>query len=126
MNVLWRDETGSVFIETVVALALLAAVLAGTFQVLADSAARRHEIAARREALMVARSALETVGSATPYRFGATDGVDGQIMWRIQMQPCSTDRSGAGALYCVTVSAGDARGGPPLVTLQTRRLAPRV
>lgn len=121
-----RPDEGSIFIETLVALALLAMVLAGLYRVVADSAARRQQVEARRNALMVARSALATVGYATPYAVGATDGADGAQRWRIEMQPCGSAPRSAGILYCVTVSVQDAAGGSPLVRLSTRRLAPGV
>lgn len=118
------NDAGSIFIESLVALAVLAIVLAGAYRVLADSAARRHEVEARRYAVMVARSALATVGSATPFAAGATEGLDGPDIWRVEMQPCGSGSVGAGVLYCIQVSVRAAAGGPALATLGTRRLAP--
>ena len=119
-------EAGSIFVETLVALAVLAMVLAGAYRVLADSAARRQQIEARRYAVLVARSALATVGSATPFAVGATEGVDGSEIWRIEMDRCGGGGSRAGTLYCIQVTVRAAAGGPALATLSTRRLAPPV
>jgi hypothetical protein len=116
-------DDGSVFIETLAALLLLAVALGGLFQVMADSAVRRREIEARLYALMVARSVLASAGAATPLAEGTAEGQDGDDVWRMEMRRCG---SGGGGMYCVTVSVRDAAGGPPLAMLSTRRLAPRV
>src|ERR1700761_8087789 len=82
------DQAGSVFIEAVVALALLAGILAAVYQVSAGSAARHRAIEARRQALMVARSVLASVGIAEPLSAGGMQGAaDGQA-WRIQTVRC--------------------------------------
>ena len=119
-----RGEAGSVLLETVVALSLLAMVFAGLCQVMAASAVRRQQVEARRYALMTARSTLAGVGFATPLSPGSVEGADGAYRWRVDMQPCGSGPSGAGVLYCVRVSVLGQEG-PPLVSLSTRRLAPR-
>jgi hypothetical protein len=116
-------EAGSVFIETLAALLLLAVALGGLFQIMADSAVRRREIGDRLYALMVARSALASAGAERPLAQGVAEGQDGADVWRMETRRCGP-ASEAGALYCVTVSVRDAAGGPPLATLSTRRLAP--
>jgi hypothetical protein len=118
-------EAGSVFVETLAALLLLALVLGGLFQVLADSAVRRRQVETRLYALMVAKSALAQAGSDKPLAEGALEGQDGDDVWRVETRRCG-QASDVGALYCVVVSVRDAAGGPPLATLETRRLAPRV
>lgn len=119
-------DDGSILIETLIAAAILAAILGAAYQVTLESAARRDRIEARRYALMVARSALAAAGAATSLATGATEGVDGDDVWRVAAQPCGAgDRaSPVGQLVCITVSVRSTRGGPPLVTLTTRRLAP--
>lgn len=120
-------EGGSVFVEALVAAAIVAMILAATYRVTADSAARHAKVEARRYALMVARSTLASVGSAVPFAAGATEGVDGADIWRVEMQPCGEPGAASiGTLYCVAVSVRGAQGGPPLVTLNSRRLAPRI
>jgi len=118
-------EAGSVFIETLAALLLLALVLGGLFQVLTESAMRRQQAETRLYALMVARSALAQAGSDKPLTEGSTEGQDGDDVWLVETRRCGASNE-VGALYCVTVSVRDAAGGPPLATLETRRLAPRV
>ncbi len=118
------DEAGSVFIEALISLALLAGILAAVYQVSAVSAARHRAIEARRQALMVARSVLASVGSAAPLAAGMSQGANNGEVWRVETARCGAPGdSAAGLLYCVTVSVGEP-GGPALVTLVSRRLGP--
>lgn len=117
-------DEGSVFIEALVATAIVAMILTATFQIVGDSAARRRTLEARREALLTAQSELAAVGSEIPLSPGAVEGSDGERTWRVDMQPCGGGGS-AGRLYCVEVSVRPPQGGPSLVSLSSRRLAPR-
>ena len=121
-------QSGSVFIEALIAAAIVSMILAAGFQVTADSANRRRMVEARRYALMVARSQMAAVGYSIPLTAGAAPGRDGPHLWRVDKQPCAREAGDTahGARYCVAVSVRDARGGPPLVTLKSRRLAPPV
>lgn len=120
------NQDGSALIETLIATAIVSMMLAACFHVAAESAARRRAVEARRYALMTARSQMAAVGSATPLVAGTTQGVDGPDIWRLDMQPCESEAgsSAFGTLYCIQVSVRSAKGGSPLVTLKSRRLAP--
>ncbi len=119
-------DEGSVFIEALVATAIVAMVLGATFQIAGDSAARRRGLEARRDALLTAQSELAAVGSEIPLSPGTVAGTDGERAWQVDMQPCGGGNGGtAGRLYCVEVSVRAQQGGAPLVSLSTRRLAPR-
>jgi hypothetical protein len=72
---------------------------------------------------MIARSELAAAGSALPLAPGTTQGVDGDDVWQVDMQPCG-GVSSAGVLYCIAVSVRSRSGGPPLIALNSRRLAP--
>ena len=119
-------EDGSVFVESLVAAAVVALVLAATCRTVADSAARHRLIEARRTALMVARSQLAAVGFAIPVSAGVVSGSDAGYSWRADMAPCAFDQvaNTAGQLYCVSVSVQSRDGGRPLATLNSRRLLP--
>ena len=121
-------QSGSVFIEALIAAAIVSMILAAGFQVTADSANRRRMVEARRYALMVARSQMAAVGYSIPLTAGAAECRDGPARWRGAKEPCARAAGDTArrALYCVAVSMRDARGGPPLVTLKSRRLAPPV
>ena len=119
-------ESGSVFIEALVATAIVAVVLGGVFRVTADSVARHRMVNDRRYALLIARSQMAAAGFAIPFASGVTEGTDGEDIWRVDMRPCpsSDSAASAGTLYCIAVSVRNAREGAPLITLSSRRLAP--
>ena len=120
-----RDE-GSVFVEALVACAVVAAVLAGMFEVIEASARRRLALEERREALMIARSELAALGDEIPVAPGVVDGVEDDYRWRVRVEAPlaqSLAISHAGSLYPVSVSVAPARGGADLVVLKTLRLA---
>ena len=120
-----RDR-GSVFIESMVAAAIVAMGLAATFQAIGDSARRDRDAEAHRAALLVAQSELAAVGSEYPLHPGETAGGDGDFVWRIEVSPYSDGvaSSAAGGLWRVSVAIRPRSGGPDLVTLQTLRLGP--
>jgi hypothetical protein len=121
-----RDR-GSVFIESMVAAAIVAMGLAATFQVISDSARRNRDVDSHRAALLIAQSELAAVGSEFPLHAGETMGGDGDFIWRIEVSPYSDGvaSSAAGGLWRVSVAIRPRAGGPDLVTLQTLRLGPR-
>jgi general secretion pathway protein I len=119
------SDQGSVFIEALVACAVVAGVLAALFDVIQASAERRSGLEARREALMIARSELASVGEEVSVAPGQVEGVEGAYQWRIQIdQPLAQALaiSHAGPLYPVRVSVTAARGGQELVVLKTLRI----
>ena len=118
-------DTGSIFVEAMIAAAIVAMALSGTFRVIADNATRARAAEARRAALLVAQSQLADVGAEIPVATGTSDGVSGDLLWRVDVAPYGDqDQVGsAGALFDVTVSVSPAVGGPALVTLHTLRLA---
>jgi general secretion pathway protein I len=120
-----RDE-GSVFVEALVACAVVAAVLAGLFEVIEASARRRVALETRREALMIARSEIAAVGVEIPVAPGQIEGVQDDYRWRVRVdQPLAQSAaiSRAGQLYPISVSVAPARGGADLIVLNTLRLA---
>jgi type II secretory pathway pseudopilin PulG len=119
------SERGSIFLEALVATAIVALILGATFQTVADSANRHRRTEARRYAMMIARSQLAAVGSAVPLGTGTVKGTDGGDVWQVDMQPCGS-ASSAGVLYCIAVTVHGSDGGPPLISLNSRRLAPLI
>ena len=107
-----RAEDGSILVEALVSTAIVATILAATYRIVADSAARHQKVEARRYALLVARSELAATGTEVPLQSGVVEGAEAGYAWRIEMQPCSTGTSAAGVLYCVSVSVRSASAGP--------------
>jgi type II secretory pathway pseudopilin PulG len=119
-------ERGSVLLEALVSTAIVAAVMATMLTAVSQADQRRREVALRRAALMVARSELAAVGREIPLRPGQLEGIDGDLAWRVSIEP---ERANAlnGALAppaTVTVSVRAIAGGDNLATLRTLRVAP--
>lgn len=121
-----RPDAGSVFVESIIAAAIVAMALGATFQVIAQSARRGHAIEDRREALLVAQSELAAVGSEIPLTPGQSAGLAGDLEWRVDVSPYADaiGASAAGSLWRVEVSVSPRDGGESLARLTTLRLGP--
>ncbi len=120
-----RGESGEVFIEALIAAAIVAMALGTTYQVMADSTARDRKAENVRRALLIAQSEMAAVGSEIPLESGRTDGLAGDLMWRAEVSPYAAEGNAdaAGALWKVSVSVRPRAGGPNLVALTSLRLA---
>jgi general secretion pathway protein I len=120
-----RDR-GSVFIESVVAAAIVAMALVGTLRVIADSAARDHAVEDRRAAVLIAQSELDAVGSEIPLAEGQSAGVAGDLVWRVATAPYTEagDPGPAGIPWRVVVTVSPRAGGRVLARLESLRLGP--
>jgi hypothetical protein len=120
-----RDQ-GSVFVESIIAAAIVAMALGATLQLVADGANRDRGIEQRRAALLIAQSELAATGSQIPFLPGQTDGLAGNMVWRIEVSPYSDGvDSAAGVLWRVAVSVRARSGGADLAHLETLRLGPQ-
>ncbi|HEX8232264.1 MAG TPA: hypothetical protein VF559_02820 [Caulobacteraceae bacterium] len=119
-------ETGSVLIEALVALAIVAMLMGVTYQAVGGSAVRARGAEARRAAVLVAQSALSGVGSATPLTPGRNSGIDGDMVWQVDVAPYRTGFAGstAGALYAVSATVRRRDDPRVLAALQTLRVGP--
>jgi Tfp pilus assembly protein PilV len=115
-----------VFVEAIIAAAIVAMALGGTLTVIADNAARDRAAEARRGALLLAQSMLADVGAEIPLEPGQEAGVSGDLIWRVAISPYGFGGGAAnnpvGELLAVAVQVGPRAGGPALVTLRTLRL----
>jgi len=121
-----RVDAGEVFIESLVAAAIVAMIMVGMFRVITDAAMHARMTEQRRVALLVAKSELAEVGSEIPIASGENSGVSGNLAWTVAISPYS-DESGAsavGSLWAVDVSVRPRLGRGELVRLRTLRLAP--
>lgn len=121
-----RGDSGAIFVESLVAAAIVAMILVTTFRVITDGAVHARMAEQRRMALLVAQSELAEVGTEIPIAAGEKSGVSGDMFWSVDVSPYS-DESGAstaGALWKVTVSVQPRSGGRNLVSLRTLRLGP--
>lgn len=120
-------DRGSVFIDSMVAAAIVALALGATFQAIGEGARRSRDVEAHRMALMVAQSQLAAVGSQYPLHPGVSTGEANGYVWRIDVSPYTegVESSAAGGLWRVAVSVEERAGGPDLVSLHTLRLGPK-
>ena len=115
-------ERGSVLIDALVAIGVMTVTLVMAAQTLGDGARRTAAGERSRLALLEARSRLAEVGGDIPLVVGDAQGVDGDMVWRVDIAPGPPTGGAAGVgLLQVTVAVSD-RGGPELATLRTLRL----
>ena len=120
-------EGGSVFVEAMIAAAIVAVALGATFRTIGESARRTRLVEARRAALMVAQSELASVGADIPLRLGHTSGTNDGLLWRVDIEPYAdgVDHADVGDLWRIAVVVR-ARDGGDLAALDTLRLGPVV
>lgn len=111
-----RDgEQGSILVETLAALLILAVMAGLWFQTIGGVAQRERAAAERQSAMLVAASALATVGVLEAVSPGTRTGSSNGYAWAIDIE-----RAGTGNLARVTVTVRDAHGGT-LAALKTLR-----
>ena len=116
-------DSGSVLVEAMVAVAIIAMMLAVTYRSVGESVLRARAAEASRTALMIAQSRLALVGAEIPLAPGETTGVDGDYTWRVDIADAPEDPSAMGRLLAVTASVTDRKGAERGV-LRTLRLGP--
>ncbi|MBV9512397.1 MAG: hypothetical protein JO303_19170 [Caulobacteraceae bacterium] len=121
-------DAGTIFVESVIAAAIVAMALMAMLQVVADSAVRERGLEQRRTALLVAQSQLAAVGSEIPLKAGPYDGVAGGMLWHVDISPYSDglDSGAVGRLLFIAVSVKARAGGGTLAQLDTIRLGPQL
>jgi hypothetical protein len=121
----WRDrEAGSVVIEAMVAVAIIAVMLGATYQAVGQSNVRVRSAEASRTAALIAHSRLAAVGSDIPLEPGETTGAEGDFLWRVRVAAAPEAASDMGRLMSVTAAVRSRRGGPDRAVLRSLRLAP--
>lgn len=119
-----RGDTGSVLVEAMVAVAVIAMMLAVTYRTVGESVLRARAAEASRVAGMIAQSRLAMVGAEIPLTLGESTGVDGDFIWRVQIEPAPQEASAMGALLSVAVSVRRHADAADRVVLHSQRLGP--
>jgi len=116
-----RSDSGSVFVESMIAAAIVAMSLGAMYRAIEDGAHRLHKLDDKQNALMVAQSELAAVGSTIPLAAGMTGGTDGPYAWRVDIEPYNgaSEASTAGDVWRVSVSVRSLDGGNGLVSLDS-------
>ena len=105
-----RGEQGSVLVDALVAIGVMAVALTAAAQVMSDASRRMAAAEESRLALMEARSRLAEVGGDIPLQVGVVSGDDEGLFWRVEIEPAPGLSNQAGRLLDVTVNVADARG----------------
>ena len=120
-----RRESGSIFVETMIAAAIVAISLGSMYSAVGDSARRDRLVQQKHSAILIAQSELAAVGSVIPLSPGMTGGVAGPYAWRVDVAPYRGLQGGvAGQLMEVTASVRALDGATDIVTLKSLALAP--
>jgi general secretion pathway protein I len=123
---LMSRESGTMLVETLVAVGLVAVILGAMFQVIQSNTAQTRMIEDRTTALLIAQSQLAAAGIATPLANGRSAGVADGFVWRVDVRGYSDAGAGAaaGALRTVTVTVSrENAADQPLATLTTLKLS---
>lgn len=116
------DERGSILVETLVASAIVALVLGAALGIIGESARRSARADAARATLMEAQSRLAVAGIEFPLGAGSSEGVDGGLRWRVDVEPYGGTGL-AGPLMRVSATALDPRVPGSRVTITSLRFA---
>jgi type II secretion system protein I len=95
------SERGSVLVEALIASAILAMILAATFQTLQDSARRARRVADQRTALLIAQSRLAEYPLNRAPVPGSRHGEELGYRWHVDVSP--TTVTGAGTAFALSV-----------------------
>lgn len=113
---------GFSLVETLIALAIIAAALAATLHVVVSQARATRTVDDRRIAMLVAQSQLAAIAAAADTGQFETRGRTSGVDWRVQIAPYPTQFARP-KIESITVSAGKGPNGKPLAVLHSLRLA---
>ena len=107
-----RGEQGHVFVEALIAAAIVSMMVGAMFHSVQGIASRARAVDERRQALLIAQSELAAAGVSLN---GSASGAEGAFGWRVETAPYQQ------GLERVTVRVGKA--GRTLISLSTLRLS---
>src|SRR3546814_18711653 len=82
-----RSDRGSIFLETVIATAIIAMILGADYEAIGDSVKRARRVEHEQLSMLTARSQLAAVGTAVPLTPGITRGVAGPRAGSLEVRP---------------------------------------
>jgi general secretion pathway protein I len=116
-------EAGFSLVETLIAMAIIAAMMAMTFGGIAINARTTRAMFDRRAAVMVAKSALDAAVSSNDGEEMPQSGADGNLRWQIAVEPYQSRVDTAPQLDLVTVTVAPVGSDRPVLRLCTLRIA---
>jgi hypothetical protein len=117
-------QSGSVLVEAMVAVAVIAMILAVTYRSIGDSVLRARAAEVARTAGLIAQSRLAMVGAEIPLSPGDVSGVEGDFVWHVRIEPAPQDASAMGELMSVTSAVRRRTDRADRAVLYSQRLAP--
>ena len=117
-----KGEVGFSLPETLVASAIVAAMLGATLNAVQDNARAARVNEERRAALLVAQSQLAAARVTLPDRLASLEGRSGDIGWTVRIEPYRGALANP-PLDRITVTAGTGPTDRPLVEISTLRMA---
>jgi hypothetical protein len=118
-------DRGSVLVEAMVAVAIIALVLAVSYRAMGDSALRSRAAESSRTAMLIAQSTLARVGGEIPLEVGRVEGVDGDFAWLVDIDDEPSGPSATGQLLRVRVIVRDKAGRARRASLTSLRISPQ-
>jgi type II secretory pathway pseudopilin PulG len=118
-----QSEHGFALVETLVATAIIAAMLGVTFQSIETGARQTRFIEARRQVMLVAQSQLTSVGATQSSSLGETNGLTSGVRWRLSVQPYRAREASGARLEQISITAGLEGDKRDLIILKTIRVA---
>ncbi len=116
-------QAGFAIVETLVASAIIAAMLGVTYQAMQTSARQCRMVEDRRLATLVAQTQMAAIGASVTGNFGETRGTTSGVDWRIVAVPYRADGANSGRIKLDLISVSAGLGNRELVTLRTLRLS---
>ncbi len=122
-----RRDSGTIFLETLVSVLILSAMLSAFFTALTSFHHQTNAAEQRRLGQMIAQSRAISTGVETPLSLGTTTGLTSGYVWQTSVQPYQASRaeSAAGYLVLVRTSVRPENKPGPVVTLSSLRLMPK-
>lgn len=117
-------DAGSVLVEAMVAVAVVALVMGAGYVAIGSSALRAEAADRSRMAMLIARSQMAAVGAEVPLAPGDADGVEGGFRWRTSIAEEPAEPSATGRLLRVTVTVVDGDAAPQRARLTSLRVEP--
>lgn len=120
------SQSGSIFLETVIAAAIVAGAALLVTSVAGDGVVRSRSMEMKSKGLVVAQSKLAAIGYEIPLAAGVASGMDGPFIWRVSIIPyrLGQAKSSAGNVYQVSVAVRSRNAVANLIELRSLRLAP--
>ena len=117
------EDRGSVLVDALVAIGIIAISLAFASQAVGDGALRTRAGERTRMAELEARSRMAEVGGDIPLSPGRAAGEDGPLIWSVEITPAAEALSDVhvASLLAVTVTVAEPNG-PHLVSLRSLRI----